>query len=455
MFLQFYPHFNLTIHHSKRNLTKSLSLHILGPSCLDIFNNHTFHTPKISDNVIAQSRITKDVILKMLSEPVLRPTNIVRHEVSKRCKAMASFIETLMGETRSPELKLELPEEADLTASERESMDNISPHHDYDSTVSSETVPSYNQLNYNENIHRFFNSRPTTQGNFKDFALDSLLANVTDSPVPEVKIMYDECGGGGIDTSLGGHFSSGSTLMLDSHTGTTSSWDSAGTSARLEASCLTEAHLLRHNDDMEKSLIKKHRVCRNSTSARNGECRSKKPVERKSDLIGLFSQGIKRAIARSWEDDDANKNTKFQHPSESRMFSARLPNGATGGAAGVGTAQTSSGGEIPAGTMHNVIVNSSVPSNNMWPPCLLGTASPVSVQTTQHNQFAASQSTIFPTTVYLLPAPTPTSVPQLTSLPPQVATSVTAATAVPSSQQYMPYMTGLMHPYVLILYKIL
>lgn len=39
----------------------------------------------------------------------------------------------------------------------------ISPHHEYyDSKSSSETPPSYNQLNYNENIQRFFMSKPMT-----------------------------------------------------------------------------------------------------------------------------------------------------------------------------------------------------------------------------------------------------------------------------------------------------
>lgn len=39
----------------------------------------------------------------------------------------------------------------------------ISPHHDYyDSKSSSETPPSYNQLNYNANIQRFFQSKPKT-----------------------------------------------------------------------------------------------------------------------------------------------------------------------------------------------------------------------------------------------------------------------------------------------------
>lgn len=39
----------------------------------------------------------------------------------------------------------------------------ISPHHDYyDSKSSCETPPSYNQLNYKENIQRFFESKPKT-----------------------------------------------------------------------------------------------------------------------------------------------------------------------------------------------------------------------------------------------------------------------------------------------------
>lgn len=37
----------------------------------------------------------------------------------------------------------------------------ISPHREYyDSKSSTETPPSYNQLNYNENIERFFKSKP-------------------------------------------------------------------------------------------------------------------------------------------------------------------------------------------------------------------------------------------------------------------------------------------------------
>jgi period circadian protein 2 len=83
-------------------------------------------------------------------------------------------MESLMDEKiAKPELKVDLPQEEQsfsvsdalrrtrvhsaFVAQERDSvmLGEISPHHDYyDSKSSTETPPSYNQLNYNENIQR-------------------------------------------------------------------------------------------------------------------------------------------------------------------------------------------------------------------------------------------------------------------------------------------------------------
>ena len=54
-------------------------------------------------------------------------------------------------ETAAGKVEAETPEPSVLG--------NISPHHD---ELSSETPPSYNQLNYNDNLSRFFNSQPKT-----------------------------------------------------------------------------------------------------------------------------------------------------------------------------------------------------------------------------------------------------------------------------------------------------
>lgn len=43
----------------------------------------------------------------------------------------------------------------------------ISPHHEYcDSKSSTETPPSYTQLNYNEKLDRFFKSKPLCNASF-------------------------------------------------------------------------------------------------------------------------------------------------------------------------------------------------------------------------------------------------------------------------------------------------
>lgn len=63
----------------------------------------------------------------------------------------------------------------------------ISPHHDYcDSKSSSETPPSYNQLNYNENIQRFFQSHPKTTVSDENGERAALGASEVDQ---EVKIL--------------------------------------------------------------------------------------------------------------------------------------------------------------------------------------------------------------------------------------------------------------------------
>lgn len=51
-----------------------------------------------------------------------------------------------------------------MVSHERDSvmLGEMSPHHEGCSKSSSETPPSYSQLNYKENIARFFQSKPKT-----------------------------------------------------------------------------------------------------------------------------------------------------------------------------------------------------------------------------------------------------------------------------------------------------
>lgn len=239
-----------------------------GPKCCDIFTLADQAT-KFSAETIAKSRVLKEEILKLMTETVSRPIDAVKEQVSKRCVALASFMENLMNEVNRSDLQLDLPQEIELTPSERDSvmLGILSPHHDfYDSKSSSETPPSYNQLNYNENLQRFFNSRPITTGSDNEIKMEANENDVGEPMTTELSPLH-RCDGSGCSYS-GGNDSSGSnqmeTITNVSNTETGVSSDSCNPST------LTEALLIRHNDDMEKSMIKKHKDSRNINRKRSG-----------------------------------------------------------------------------------------------------------------------------------------------------------------------------------------
>lgn len=243
-----------------------------------------------------ESKIIRDEILKLLTEPVTRPSDTVKQQVSKRCQALASFMETLMDEvTKSSDLKLELPQESDLTFSERDSvmLGEISPHHDYfDSKSSSETPPSYNQLNYNENLQRFFDSRPITV----DECPDIMKMDQTDTENDKrTNLSPTQCFGESGGSESAGNMSSASNVNMESVTNT-----STGTSnGSYVAPFLTESLLCKHNEDMEKMIIKRHKVARINKS---GE-KSKKTQEQNSHGVKRSGQGLMvnmQGLTNSW-----------------------------------------------------------------------------------------------------------------------------------------------------------
>jgi len=54
---------------------------------------------KISEEAQSRNTRIKEDIVKLLAETVSRPSDTVKQKVSRRCQALASFMETLMKET--------------------------------------------------------------------------------------------------------------------------------------------------------------------------------------------------------------------------------------------------------------------------------------------------------------------------------------------------------------------
>lgn len=258
-----------------------------GPTIPNVLASADSSQGQFTDSRTNECKIIREEILKLLTEPVTRPSNTVKQQVLKSCQALASFTETLMDEvTKSSDLKLELPQEADcLTFSERDSvmLGEISPHHDYfDSKSSSETPPSYNQLNYNENLQRFFDSRPVTINECPDIMKMDQAETEVDT---RTNLSPMQCFGesGGSDSA--GNMSSMSNANMESITNT--STGATSNNGSYVPPLLTESLLCKHNEDMEKLIIKRHKVSRIN---KGGE-KSKKALEQHSHGVKRSGQG--------------------------------------------------------------------------------------------------------------------------------------------------------------------
>ncbi|XP_056639780.1 period circadian protein isoform X4 [Diorhabda sublineata] len=300
---------------------------IEGPINPDIFEPPQIEITKlVSEEVVKQSKIIKGEILLLLNKELPRPNEAVKHEVSRRCKHLANFMESLMDEVKKTNLELDLPQEIDPTISvslkkmERDSvmLGEISPYHDYcDSKSSSETPPSYNQLNYNENLQRFFQSKPITtvseeSGNGVQKDID---VEVKVSQENERKCLSSIQNSGTSRSDSAGNLSSVSNPNIES--GTINTNTSNGDS--YISPLLTESLLVKHNEDMEKIMLKRHREHR-STIKDNKKVHNKNNLEdrnvsdKNEQFCPEYAHGVKRSGTHS-QDGENHKISKHKHQS--------------------------------------------------------------------------------------------------------------------------------------------
>ncbi|KAK9869818.1 hypothetical protein WA026_003547 [Henosepilachna vigintioctopunctata] len=322
-----------------RRLEFVIGLHrvLQGPKNPDIFDNPNENEMKhLTEDVIKNGKNVQGEILLLLNKEITRPNDAAKHEVSKRCKDLANFMESLMDEVKKCTLHLQLPQDSEPTISERDSvmLGEISPHHDYDdSKSSSETPPSYNQLNYNENIERFFQSKPKTTISDNSGEKPSTPPNSTDIDEGKVdsfdqensqnqKCLSPVQNSGTSGSGSAGFLSSESNQILESRSASATSNDS------YKPPHLTEAILHKHNEDMEKRMLKRHKEYRSTTKE------SKKHHQKDRTLLSIdkltaekddmsvilrnpnHMHGLKRAGSHSWE-GDSHKVSKHKHQAES------------------------------------------------------------------------------------------------------------------------------------------
>jgi period circadian protein 2 len=287
--------------------------HVLaGPSDKDVFGPLSEFETQTTATGAETEEIKKD-ILKMFSKTMTRPLDRAKQQVTTRCKALASFMETLMNEVTCPNLMLDLPAESEITISERESvvLCEISPHHDfYDCKSYTGTPPSYKQLNYFENLQRFFTSRPVT------VTLNDSMRERPGSPDCHnsddrncISPVSGDNNGDSTGSGSGENYSSGSNMRMESVT-SQSLTDMSTYSFKMPK--LTKELISRHNDEMEKVMYKKHREARMHRGA-NKYCR-RGPDKAIHDQHNVH--GLKRGVSHSWENKEIHKMSKQHYYSE-------------------------------------------------------------------------------------------------------------------------------------------
>lgn len=221
-------------------------------------------------------------------------------------------MESLLVGVKQQELKLDVPAECEPAASEHGSvmLGEISPHHHSnhdDSKSSSETPPTYNQLNYFENLNRFFNSvHPIFVPNeFKSlpYQIDHVPTNEKDRMLSPIQQGGEECGGSF-------NSSSGDSPQFDSTNTSNTSNNERTIQPHL---LLTEATVSRHTDAMECQMVKNHKRYR----MRGSHMADKKKAP---DMAYVHPITRNQPLKRSWP-NDMTKHSKSYNQNEHRYTS--------------------------------------------------------------------------------------------------------------------------------------
>ncbi|KAL1450067.1 hypothetical protein WDU94_002522 [Cyamophila willieti] len=236
----------------------------------------------LSDDKLKHCNMIQDEIHHMLDKPVIEHVAESKSKKSQEPKGLSSFMESLIKNTITPtptcsnqnEFKIEVAPTENISERDSVMLGEISPHHEYsDGKSSSETPPSYNQLNYDDNIQRFFESKPKTSPSHSK-------SDETNKTSDKNKSESSETSG-------------------DSESFTKDTSRKHNYHQKLK---LTEESLTKHNADMEKKMVQKHKE-----QKLNSKYKTKQMQE---DTPG--AHGVKRSGSHSWENEPF-KSAKQSH----------------------------------------------------------------------------------------------------------------------------------------------
>ncbi|XP_050430110.1 period circadian protein isoform X2 [Adelges cooleyi] len=271
------------------------------------------HSKEVSDEVkqiLKKNCIGATNVLQKLKCPVETATKL-KQQISNKCKDLALFMNFLVDgidPAIQVPLQVEIQPETCESFSDHDSvmLGEISPHHNHESKSSSGTPPSYTQLNYNDNIQRFFES------NIIRIPSEASVDSYPKATSQDDVILLEK--------NFGKRTTDGLLLMekpssMANHAckQESSSYYSEQKPSHINQPPLTQAMLLRHNKKMENDLVKQHKT--NAKRFKSVEKLKKTAQEEHNDTSDT-THGVKRSHSSIHEGKTAKQRKRLlvNHP---------------------------------------------------------------------------------------------------------------------------------------------
>lgn len=270
-----------------------------GPKHCNIFAASNKYACSFPSQVLTNAKRIQDGILKKLADTMSCPSEDAHKLLFRRSQQLNICMENFLVEVERQTMAVESVQSEPGSVM----LGEISPHHEYyDSKSSSETPPTYNQLNYSENLNRYFNSHPST---FAPDETQKIMNNeqIYDSSQNDINLSPMQQSA----EDSGGSANSSTESSNNSNETTDKNYQSPNL-------LLTEVLLSRHNNEIEKQMLKKHKMARFN---RIGADKSNKAPDKNAPNLNNRGHGIKRSGSHSW-DNELHKNSKQHHSTDHR-----------------------------------------------------------------------------------------------------------------------------------------
>lgn len=224
----------------------------IGPKHCNIFTKAEKYASNFSVELKKNGERIQNEIKRILAQPVPLPPVNKKLLLSKQCLELTKYMEKFRNEVKKKELYFVV--DRDPSHSERPIMGASSPRHNSrydDSENSSETPPTYQMLNYQENLNRYFNSNPV-----ETMPPDFDLTDTFNEPVFKLSPVQkgsDESGGSGkLSVSSSNQMASVTNTSGNSNENLTKELEQLN-------EVLTSDLINQHIKEMETMLIKSHK----------------------------------------------------------------------------------------------------------------------------------------------------------------------------------------------------